>query len=277
MQIRIYSRSKYMVNVLVFLALCCAVSAAHAHKRWLLPTDFSLSDAEWISVDYTASNNVFYVDKAMPLDDISVFSPSGKSEALVNPVQAKRRSSFELQIKDQGTYRITSGGKPMYFVAYTVLGSKEVKRARGPLDKLTRELPKDAKDVKYMASISRIETYVSLGQPTSAKLDQPEPGISLHIIDHPNALYADESAQFQFLMDGTPAKNLTVSVLPEGTRYRDQQAEKTYTTDADGKVSIAWQGAGRYLIEANVETASKDKKLAKVMYSYYLTLDVLKP
>ncbi|MDN3637330.1 DUF4198 domain-containing protein [Simiduia curdlanivorans] len=271
------NRSKNALKVLVSIALCCAVGSAQAHKRWLLPTDFSLSDAEWVSVDYTASNNVFYVDKGMPLDDISVLSPSGKAEALGNPIQSKRRSSFEVHIKEQGSYRIMSGGEPMYFVAYTVPGSKEVKRARGPRDKLARELPEDAKDVKYMASVSRIETYVTLGQPSIVKPEQPEPGISLQIIDHPNALYADEPARFQFLMDGKPAKNLTLTLLPEGTRYRDQQAEKTYTTDGDGKVSVEWQGAGRYLLEAGVETASSDKTIAKVMYSYYLTLDVLKP
>ena len=64
---------------LLFIAGLAWSHTGHAHKRWLLPTDFSLSDAETVTVDFSASNNIFYVDKPMPLDGLRALAPSGSS------------------------------------------------------------------------------------------------------------------------------------------------------------------------------------------------------
>ncbi len=50
---------------------------------------------------------------------------------------------------------------------------------------------------------------------------------------HPNDLFTDEPATFQMLLDGKPAAELEVNVVPGGSRYRDKVGEIQLKTDKD--------------------------------------------
>ena len=50
-------------TTLALLALLMFSPLTSAHKRWFMPTDFVLSEAETVTVDFTASNNIFFVDR----------------------------------------------------------------------------------------------------------------------------------------------------------------------------------------------------------------------
>ncbi|WP_370979784.1 DUF4198 domain-containing protein [Agaribacterium sp. ZY112] len=260
--------------VLVLVSLLVSVQAS-AHKRWFLPSDFSLSDAEFITVDFTASNNVFYVDKAMPLSGVKVYSPSMQPLELKNTLQGERRSSFDVELKDKGTYRIVSESPAIYFSSY-IDEKGETVRNRGTLEALKKSAPKDAKELKFARAVSTLETYVSLGSGSKSKPSQAE-GIQLVMHSHVNELYSDEPAQLVFVLNGKPAQELKVSVVAEGTRYRDDLDEKHFKTDEQGKVSIDWPHAGRFLIEAQTAMPSDKDGIAMQFYTYYLSVEVLKP
>ena len=134
-------------HTLLLLAALLLSSASHAHKRWLLPTDFALSDAETVTVDFTASNNIFYVDKGMPLEIVTVTGPQGEDIPLANATQGDRRSSFDIPVDVPGTYRIAAGGPPMYFVSYQLPGQAELQHARGSLQQLKAGVPAAATEV----------------------------------------------------------------------------------------------------------------------------------
>ena len=88
----------YSRTAALFLTTALLSTTGHAHKRWFMPTDFTLSDAETVTVDFTASNNIFYVDKGMPLAIVSVSNPDGAQVPLANPAEGVRRSSFDVEV-----------------------------------------------------------------------------------------------------------------------------------------------------------------------------------
>ncbi|MCB1689637.1 MAG: DUF4198 domain-containing protein [Halioglobus sp.] len=263
---------------LLFLTCLLLSAPGQAHKRWFMPTDFTLSDAETVTVDFTASNNIFYVDTGMPLAIVTLANPAGEQLALANPAEGARRSSFDVNVDADGTYRIAAGGPPMYFVSYQLPDQTETQHARGSLDKLKADLPEDASAVKFVESHSLIEAYVTLGAGTVPAPPRDNTGLKLLIKDyHPNELYSDETAQFSFTLNGKPAAGLAVVVQGDGSRYRDIQQEQTYETDTSGTVTVTWPGPGRYLIEASLQETLETGEIAERYYTYYLTLEVMPP
>ena len=89
-------------------------------------------------------------------------------------------------------------------------------------------------------------------------------------------LVAGDAASFRLLLDGKPAANVKVAVVPGGIRYRDQLQEMAFTTDADGKFSVKWPAPGMYWMEAEVrddKVAVKEAKTRRA--SYAATVEVL--
>ena len=265
-------------TTLALLALLIFSPLTSAHKRWFMPTDFVLSEAETVTVDFTASNNIFFVDKGMPLAGVSVLSPAGTALPLLRSQEGARRSSFDIEVSEAGTHRVSFGGEPMYFVSYRLPGESEPHHDRGSLAGLKAAMPAEATDIAFAEAHSLIETFVTLGSETAPAAPDDSAGLRLVLRDtHPNALYTDEPARFAFTLDGEPLPGLAVSVQPEGSRYRDTQELREYVTDEAGVVEISWPVVGRYLLEAGLEQDLGEGEIRKRYYSYFLTLEVLAP
>ncbi len=123
---------------------------------------------------------------------------------------------------------------------------------------------------------SRLEAFVTAGKPTAKVLQTTGRGLELAPVTHPNDLVAGDAASFRLLLDGKPAGNVKVAVVPGGIRYRDQLQELSFTTDADGKFSVKWPAPGMYWMEAEVrddKVAIKEAKTRRA--SYAATVEVL--
>jgi hypothetical protein len=95
-------------------------------------------------------------------------------------------------------------------------------------------------------------------------------------ISHPNDLIAGEAAHFRLLLDGKAAAGVKVTVIAGGIRYRQKLDEQILTTDADGKFSVNWQGAGMVWLEASTNDDKTSLSAAKERRaSYVATLEVL--
>lgn len=252
-------------------------TTGHAHKRWLLPNDFSLSEAETVTVDFTASNNIFYVDAGMPLKGLTVLSPAGNELSIKNVSEGERRSSFDLKLEKEGTHRLLVRGDPVYFLSYRLPDSDNPYFERGSLQWLKQQVPENASDVMFSESNALIETYLTLGVPTEPAPLPQHRGITLRAITHPNNLYSDEKAEFVVSLHGKPVEGQTVTIVPEGTRYRDGQSESHFTTDAQGHFEVKWQGPGRHLLEVALEVPGDDGEFSMYYYNYFLTVEVLAP
>jgi len=240
--------------VLSALALVAAIALAapamaQGHRGWLMPSSTVLSgDSAWVGFDAGSSNGVFIADHA-PLrlspQTLSVLTPDGSTGVVANLMQGAYRTTFDVNIDRPGTWKIANASAGMN-AAWVLNGTPG--RWRGPATEMAANIPAGATDVVSAASANRLETFVTLGEPTTTVFAPTGVGIEMVPISHPNDLVAEEPATFQFLKDGAPYANADVIVARDGLQYRDNPDEMTLKTDADGKVVITWPEAGLYWV-----------------------------
>ena len=227
-------------------ALVLALPAAQAHNVWLLPSSTVLSKGGWITVDAAVANDLFFFNHVpLALDNLKVTAPGGAALAPANLFRGKLRSVFDLELKDKGTYRLAVAGSNLV-ASYKLNG--EAKRWRGSPDAFAKEVPAGAAELKVSESGNRIETFVTVGAPTTVAAEGR--GLELLPETHPNDLVAGEQARFRLAVDGRPAPGIEVTVVRGGTRYRNAPGEIKATTDAEGRFAITWPEAGMYWLEA---------------------------
>ena len=267
-----------MSHALKYLTLALAIAlplTAHAHKAWLLPSETVLSGTDpWITVDAAVSNDLFYFNHVpLRLDALTIVGPDGTTMQAENSATGKLRSTFDVHLAMPGTYRIAVVNAGLA-ASWDVDGKP--KRWRGNQETFATEVPKDAKDLKVTQSAGRIETFVTAGRPNDTALKPTGSGLEMVPVTHPNDLFADEPATFKLLLDGKPAPNLSIEIIPDGIRYRDMQNELSATTDKDGQFTVTWPGAGRYWLDTQVEDDKATIAPAtQRRVSYVATLEVL--
>ena len=263
-------RSALALSLLMLLPL-----SALAHKAWLLPSQTVISGANpVITVDGAVSNDLFYFNHVpLRLDNLAITAPDGSKVAPINTATGKYRSVFDLELKQQGTYRIGTLNSGLN-ASWSENG--QPKRWRGNAQAFASEVPKDAKDLKVSQALGRVETFVTNGAPNDTALQASGEGIELAPITHPNDLFAGEEASFRVLVDGKPAAGLEFEIVRGGTRYRNAQDEIKLTTAADGSFSVTWPEAGMYWLETGTTDDKTTVAQAKQRrLSYVATFEVL--
>ena len=249
--------------------------SAMAHKAWLMPSETVLAGADpWVTVDAAVSNDLFYFNhNPLPLERLSITAPDGSKVDAQNSATGKYRSVFDVQLKQQGTYRIAMVNSGL---SASWEEDGQPKRWRGTAEKFANEVPRDAKDLKVSQSVGRVETFVTNGSPNDTALKPTGEGIELVPVTHPNDLFAGEEAKFKLQIDGKPAAGLELEIVRGGTRYRNAQDEIKVTTDADGAFSVNWPEAGMYWLETTSQDDRTSLPQAKERrLSYVATLEVL--
>ncbi len=258
------------------LALTLALpSAAQAHKFWLLPSQTVLASghANWITVDGAVSNDLFYFNHhALGLDHLVITAPDGSSVEPSHVNVGKWRSSFDVRLDQDGTYKLASASHGL--MARYKLGGK-FHRWRGTPEELSK-IPAAATELKVVEHSSRVETFVTVGKPSREVLKTTGHGLELAAVTHPNDLYAGESGTFRLLVDGKPAQGLEVTIIRGGTRYRSNPEALHVTTDEKGTFRVTWPQPGMYWLGASVkDDHSAYKQAAARSMSYVATLEVL--
>jgi len=252
---------KKSIAIIAALAALALPMSAQAHRAWLAPTSTSLSGTDaWVGFDAGMSNGVFIPDHAaMNLAGLVITAPDGSTVAPENMGRARYRSTFDLHLTQQGTYRVANvmGG---VIVSYKQGG--EQKRWRGSEAEMAANIPADATDVVATRNNSRIETFVTLGATSTTALAPTGQGIELVPVTHPNDLVAGEAATFKLVRDGQPAADLEVTIARGGTRYRDNPEEITVRTGADGAFTVTWPQPGMYWVNASVRIPAQGQQLA---------------
>lgn len=265
---------KTALRAIAVSAALLAPFASHAHKAWLLPSATVSTVDQWVTVDAAVSNDLFYFNHVpLRLDSLAVTAPDGSKVTPENAHTGKYRSVFDLQLKQNGTYKVAMVNQGL-FASYEENGAR--KRWRGTAEKFATEVPVNAKNLEVNESVGRIETFVTAGKPTEAALKPANVGLELIPVTHPNDLYAGEASKFRFLLDGKPATDLEVVVQAGGTRYRNEQEEQKLKTDANGELSVNWPAPGMYWLETTLQDQKTSVKQAKQRrLSYVGTFEVL--
>ena len=257
--------------VLALLAL--APAACFAARAWILPSQTIVARAGgWVTFDAASSDDLFSFNQAaLPIDQLNVAAPDGQAVAPQNVSKGKTRSSFDLELRAAGTYRVAVAGD-------TVMARWEEdgkpKRWRGTPAEMAANIPANAAKLEVEQMQRRVEAFVTVGTPTELKTSGV--GLELAPTSHPNDLYAGEPAKFRFLLDGKPAQSLEVEIIAGGTRYRDSPQTLNLKTDKDGVVSVTWPASGLYWVDASVEDEKASvPNVKKRRASYNATLEVL--
>lgn len=246
------------------LLLCLAVainSQASAHSRWLLPSHYTLSSeqGEWIALDATASNEVFYVDKALSIDSLTILTPSGKTAHPSSTYKAHRKSVADYFVKENGTYKITNNAAASYFSSYKVADKRH--RARVNKVELKALTPNNATDVLTTYGLTRVETYITMNNPTENYAIE---GKFLELVPktHPAEIIETEEATFAFTYHGNAQAGVEVEVMRDGARYRNSPEVVKLVTNSKGEITFTPKQAGRYLLIAEYQQDAKNNTLA---------------
>lgn len=254
-------------------------TSTQAHRAWIIPQETVLSGEErWVGFDAAVSNDIFVANyNAGRFNAVEVLNPDGSKGQLQNLHTGKYRSVFDLKLEQEGTYRvfIASGGLR---ARWEESGQRRMWPGRG--EQYTEagfaaNVPEKADKLQIAYSSRRMETFVTLGNPSTSALVPTGQGLELQVVTHPNDLFAGEPAVFRFLMDGEPATGADVTVIREGTRYRNSQDAMNLTTDKRGEVTVKWQGAGRYFMEAEYRDEQAKKPATERSGTYITVLEVL--
>ena len=287
-------------TALVLAIAALAPLSAAAHKQWIIPSQAVVNGNDvWVTFDGAVSNQLFFPDHVpMRLDSIRAIGPDGRPVELKNASTGKYRSTFDLQLQQTGTYRISNvnAGLSARWDTPESLAAKakaeaDGKPASGPgapadtrggflrnatPEDLATKVPANAKNLQVTQGASRVETFVTNGAPNETALAPTANGIELAPVTHPNDLFAGEEATFRVLVDGKPAAGLEFEIIRGGTRYRNAQDDLKATTDAEGLLKVIWPEPGIYWLETSVEDDKATVPQAtQRRLGYVVTLDVL--
>ncbi|WP_292052028.1 MULTISPECIES: DUF4198 domain-containing protein [unclassified Brevundimonas] len=265
-----------MKKTLALLALTAALAApmaAQAHRAWLAPTSTVLSGNDaWVGFDAGMSNVVFQPDHAaMRLSGLEIIAPDGSRIEARNSAQGRYRSMFDIELKQEGTYRVANVVEG-FMATYEQGGER--KRFRGSEAEFATGIPADATNVQPVRTFTRTETFVTLGNPNETALAATGKGLELVPVSHPNDAAEGEASSFKLLLNGQPAADVEVTIAREGLRYRSNPEEITAKTAADGTFTVTWAASGLHWIGASVRTPGANGQPG-TNASYNGTIEVL--
>lgn len=296
--------------ILAAIATAAVATPALAHRQWFLPSTTILSTVgDYVTIDAAISNDLFYPDHfPMPLDRVQAWAPDGTPATIENGATGKYRTTFDVRLDKPGTWKIGTEGM-------TVMGSFRqngeewrVGGRRGPGGPggnggpgMTRpagappageggarppvksvatpaDIPAGATDVKLAEAWNRNFVFVTAGAPSRGVFAPTGKGLELQPLTHPDELVADEPGRFRFLIDGKPAANVKVAVVPGSKRFRAAEGAQDLTTGADGVVSVTWPTAGIYWISATAGDAkATTPRATDRRMTYTMTVEVPAP
>ncbi|MCW1923201.1 DUF4198 domain-containing protein [Luteolibacter arcticus] len=241
-----------MKPLLALAALVTLSSPALAHRFWILPSSTVLSGEEpWVTFDAAVSNNLFFADHvAPPLEAFKAIGPDGQPAELQNGAKGKYRTVFDLALTKEGTYKVATV-REMTLASWKE--GEETKNFRGSAAEFKAAALDGKPELKVTESYSRVETFVTRGEPTTDALKPSGKGLEIVFGQtHPNDLFAGEKATFVLHLNGKPAAGVKVSVIKGDDRYRSEAGEITATTNDKGEFEVTWPDAGRFWLNAAV-------------------------
>ncbi|MCV6636151.1 DUF4198 domain-containing protein [Candidatus Albibeggiatoa sp. nov. NOAA] len=267
----------HSIRAFIFISLFSYLSFVQAHPLWVLPNEFSVSSegAAWITVDVTASNVLFNYDHSFNLDNVLIHSPDGNKKPIDYYFKGHLRSVFDLQLTQNGTYKIEMKRPPLFFTTYKTEGNSRPQRLLADKEKAKAQLPADAQEVKTLLIHMESSTYVTNNGLSEQVLQPTGKGLELQAITHPNDIVRGEPVEFQLLVNGQPTADIDVELTPSGTQYRNERGALKFKTDAEGKFSFTPEQAGAWLMLAGVNQPSDTPLADMKRLMLYMTLEVV--
>ncbi len=268
-------------QTLVALALATLALQASAHRGWLLPQATLVeSKKPVVTIDGAISEGLFDIDHvALKLDATMVTGPDGVAAAIPAPYQGKQRSTFDLEMPNDGTYKVSLVTQSV-MASYKDKASGETKRFRGTEEAFKQDVPAGADELRTTYAHARLETFVTANKASTGALAPSGAGLEMVPLTHPTDLRAGEQAKWRFQLDGKPLPNFEFSLIPGGVRYRGVLGEIRLKTDARGEATVTLPAAGMHWLNAAwpvgmAKGQAADAPAVTRRYSYAATLEIL--
>lgn len=268
-------------DIVIGLICCFQASSLFAHGRYILPSHSNLSGDKEQVVTLTASisNDIFHpdrplgdaghstvkhgLDKLFSIMEYETLLPSGLKLAGPDWLAYARYSVADVTLNESGTYRISQYQPKTKMTTFiNQQGDKDRRMGNTPL-------PDGAAQIKRLLLTLRTDIYVTKNQITP--LDHLTTGKGLELVagSHPNDLFVNEDVHFQFQLHGKPlSERVSVSLVYEDTRFRNQREAVEYTTDRSGAISLSFDKPGRYLLEAIIKRKTTDVEGIDILMDY---------
>jgi len=266
---------KYLIHIISYFLF--SFNIAQAHPVWILPNEFSISSdkPEWVTIDVTASNVLFNFDHSIGLEPVHIYSPDGKKQPVSSYFKGHHRSVFDLQLSQNGTYKVELKRPPFFFTSYKVPGKNSPQRLMANKTQATKQLPADAQEVKTLLIHLSSATYITNNQPSEQVFKPTGEGLELQPLTHPNDIVRGEEAEWKLLLDGQAAANLTVELTPGGTHYRNDRNTLRIPTDSEGKFSFTPEQASPWLLFTSVNQPTDNPQADGKYLMLYMTFEVM--
>ena len=250
------------------------VTSASAHTPYLLPSSFAPQAGDTIALDASFSETFFVPEAAFDGSTFEVIGPDGTSVAPDKVQTFKVRTVAEHTLpKTPGTYRFSTGPRGgARFLTWELNDKRESSREPNA------SVPAGATVVSDFQSLTRAETYVTIGEPTRGALAPSGKGLEFVPVNHPDDLFVGEHFRFLVQYDGKPLANQPVEIT-EGVWTSDRKPQViAVNTDAKGQASVELKQAGTWLALSRHRTkAPAGSKAAEISNSTTLTFRVLAP
>lgn len=262
---------KLFPSCIAVLAFCASLHV-QAHTPYLAPASFDASEGGLVTLDASFSETFFVPEVAFDGSQFQVIGADGKASAPDKVVPLQSRVVVEHRLPRQpGTYRFSTGHRlGAVFRTWEVDGER--RSSRDPAQKM----PAGAKLVSDFQSLTRAETYITVGAPTQAALEPYGKGLELVPVTHPGDLYVGETFTFEVRYDGRPLADQKVEIT-EAVWGSDRKPEiVVLTTDASGRADFRMEHAGNWLALTRHRTKAPEGAAAsEYSNSYTLTFRVL--
>jgi uncharacterized GH25 family protein len=223
---------------------------AQAHRPWVLPSATQVEgENAYVTFDAAISEGLFDFDNVpVKLDGMVITGPDGQPISPENAAVGRRRSVFDLKLAQPGTYRVSIASNNV-MASYMLNG--EQKRWRGAEAELATAIPAGAENVQITRTEARNETFVTHGEATQTALAPTGKGLEIIPLTHPSDMAAGSPARFRALIDGKPAPDIDITVVPGGGRFRASIGDVSVKTNAAGEATVTWPMAGMVWLGAN--------------------------
>ncbi|WP_218398450.1 DUF4198 domain-containing protein [Alteromonas lipotrueae] len=267
-------------SIVAITAILAVSFSASAHRAWILPSSTVLSGEDsYVTFDAAISNTIFHPDHfAMNTDNLVVTAPNGETIETENRTRGKYRTTFDVKLEEEGTFKITSFSSGIRAFWKDDEGKRKMWPGRGEAyvaEEFASSVPKEASELRITQGSRRVETFVTLGEPSEKVFTPTNEGLELIPVTHPNDLFATEAATFTLLIDGEPAVGAEVEVVRGGMRYRNDQETISVTSNDEGQFEVTWPKAGMYFVEIGYKDDKAEKPATVRTGSYSGTFEVL--
>ena len=256
-----------LFQALALLGLLICSASCSAHQKWLWPNVFVAEKTPvWISFDVTWSDTPFVAERGVGDRPLNVIHPGGRSESPARLLIGKTKSTAEIELTEEGTYRLESIDPLTYWTRVEKNGEEKwLKQSKNevkdPSLKITRS------DLYWSKAVA----FVSVGKTTSPPTIAESEPLQVTLGAHPSQLVSGNTYDLAVVSYGKPVANADVKVFVEGSTGHDPQSTIRCNEVGTGKLKIS--AAGRHLLSCELEQKVSDDPKADVhSFNFYMTL-----